>query len=342
VHTIGFKPGNPVVSGGEPNTNRDLPTLLRIVQSQIQIWDQGNENERDVTVYDFNPDNPALKDELLQAVKDTAGFIQTRSWEFTRDWELERGVLQWCVPSDTERWDSELHFSTQGETTVHTIGFAPPYTGDTTVSGWSAPAIAEPVTGRASITYTGIALTGDGASITVPRVTNADAGTELSITGGKLTLTLTTPAAPLAISTLPIKKDANDAYNGWGIFGNTNGDNALTFDPANGGVTAASIGSFSVDNSGYGGYKIARGAYDTDEAGYENGTEICYIYVSGDVTITRAAKTIGRNYYHAINLPLKAGWNLVQVDQKRPKSGGSVFSVKIAGKDIPWRYYKSG
>ncbi|MDR2178362.1 MAG: hypothetical protein LBP20_10045 [Treponema sp.] len=123
VHTIGFKPGNPVVSGGEPNTNRDLPTLLRIVPSQIQIWNEGRENEHDVTVYDFNPDNPALKDELLQALQNS-GFIKI--WDtgkYTRDWELERGVLRWCVSPDTEKWRNELQFSAQGETTVYTNGF---------------------------------------------------------------------------------------------------------------------------------------------------------------------------------------------------------------------------
>jgi hypothetical protein len=121
VHTIGFKPGNPVVSGGEPNTNRDLPTLLRIVQPVIEIWDRGGENEREVTVYYFNPDNPALKDELLQALHDS-GFIQNASWEDSRDWDLQRGVLRWYVPPFARR-NGELQFSAQGETTVHTLVF---------------------------------------------------------------------------------------------------------------------------------------------------------------------------------------------------------------------------
>jgi hypothetical protein len=59
----------------------------------------------------------------MQAVKD-AGFVQTGSGEYTRDWDLGRGVLRWCVPADTERWGYELQFSEVGETTVYTYGFS--------------------------------------------------------------------------------------------------------------------------------------------------------------------------------------------------------------------------
>jgi len=87
---------------------------------EIQKWgDKGN--ERDVTVYSFDS---AKKDELFQAVKD-AGFYQTYSGEYTRDWDLQSGVLRWCVPDNTEKWDREIQVSAVGEKTVHTYGFKP-------------------------------------------------------------------------------------------------------------------------------------------------------------------------------------------------------------------------
>jgi hypothetical protein len=100
-------------------TSGTLSSLLRTGTSEIQRWDEGNENERDVTVYSFNP---KIKDELIQAVEDD-GFLQTWSGEYTRDWDLTRGVLRWCVPSNAEKWDHEIQFSAIGETAVHTYGF---------------------------------------------------------------------------------------------------------------------------------------------------------------------------------------------------------------------------
>jgi hypothetical protein len=124
VHTYGFKPGKPVsTGGGAPNTDRDLSSLLRVVPSEIQTWDEGNANERDVTVYSLNPDNSAVKDELIRAVKKEAGFIEAGSGEYSRDWDLQKGVLRWCVSPDTERWNNEIQFSAKGETTVHTLRF---------------------------------------------------------------------------------------------------------------------------------------------------------------------------------------------------------------------------
>ncbi|MDR1468954.1 MAG: hypothetical protein LBT00_06640 [Spirochaetaceae bacterium] len=102
----------------------DLSSLLRAASVEVQKWDKGNERERDVTVYSFNYDNPELKDRLIQAVKD-AGFYQVWSGENTRDWDLQRGVLRWCVPADTEQWDREVQVSAVGETTVHTYFFKP-------------------------------------------------------------------------------------------------------------------------------------------------------------------------------------------------------------------------
>jgi hypothetical protein len=151
-----------------------------------------------------------------------------------------------------------------------------------------------------------------------------------------LTLNLTTPGSPRAIS----EELSENEYWDY-ILGSAEGNNAPTLDPANGGsVTVASVGDFSCGN----GHNIMRSTDDIFEAGYMNNREIYYIYVSGDITIAREAKTIGNRSYNAVNLPLKTGWNLVQVDRKRPQSGGGnhIFTVKIADKDIPWRYYMPG
>jgi hypothetical protein len=114
----------PAVSNSENATSGqiaqgDLSSLLGAAPSEIQRWDEGKENERDVTVHSFNLE---MKAALTQAVKD-AGYFQTWSGEYTRDWDLQRGVLRWCVPSDTGKWDCEIQFSAIGETTVHNYGF---------------------------------------------------------------------------------------------------------------------------------------------------------------------------------------------------------------------------
>jgi len=59
---------------------------------------------------------------LFQAVQD-AGFLQVETGEFTRDWDLQKGVLRWCVPPDTNKWGNELLVSAVGEKTVHSYGF---------------------------------------------------------------------------------------------------------------------------------------------------------------------------------------------------------------------------
>jgi hypothetical protein len=87
---------------------------------EIQKWGDGN-NRRDVTVYSFDS---AKKDELFQAVED-AGFYQAWTGEYTRDGGLQIGVLRWCVPGNTEKWDREIQVSAVGEKTVHTYGFKP-------------------------------------------------------------------------------------------------------------------------------------------------------------------------------------------------------------------------
>jgi sugar lactone lactonase YvrE len=108
VHTYAFMP------------LQDSPFSELRATVEIQRWGDGN-NRRDVTVYSFDP---VKKDELLQAVKD-AGFYQAWTDENPRDWDLQKGVLRWCVSPNTEKWDNEIQFTAVGEKIVHTYGFKP-------------------------------------------------------------------------------------------------------------------------------------------------------------------------------------------------------------------------
>jgi len=91
-----------------------LSSLLRIAPFEIQQWEFWSEY-RDVKVYSFNPE---IKDELIQALKD-ANFYIHEDWDYTRDWNLQNGVLRWCVFPDN---NGELQFSAAGDTTVYSYG----------------------------------------------------------------------------------------------------------------------------------------------------------------------------------------------------------------------------
>jgi hypothetical protein len=94
-----------------------LNSLLHGAVSEIQQWGEMGT----VTVYSFNPE---IKDELFRAVED-AGFYQFEFNSSVRNWDLGKGVLRWCVPSDTEKWTREIQFSPSDETTLYTYGFKP-------------------------------------------------------------------------------------------------------------------------------------------------------------------------------------------------------------------------
>jgi hypothetical protein len=97
-----------------------LDSLLRTARTEIQQWDNGTD-KTSATVYSLDL---AKKDQLFQAVND-AGYYQVWSDEFTRDWELQRGVLSWCVPDNTENFTIAMQVSAVGEKTVHQYGFKP-------------------------------------------------------------------------------------------------------------------------------------------------------------------------------------------------------------------------
>jgi hypothetical protein len=116
--TCGSTGDSPVSSttDNEPDGTASLSSLLRIAPAENHRW-----GDHDVTEYSLNPE---IRDELMQAVTD-AGFQHIWSDTETRDWDLDRSVLRWCVSVDPERWAHELRYCAVGERTLHKYGFKP-------------------------------------------------------------------------------------------------------------------------------------------------------------------------------------------------------------------------
>ncbi|GHT73413.1 hypothetical protein FACS1894124_1760 [Spirochaetia bacterium] len=195
------------------------------------------------------------------------------------------------------------------------------------------PGIKEETTGKETIAYSDISVSG----IANASYANTSNGYTIAVSGGKLTLSLTTPTYTEPVSGFGSWLFGQD-YSSWNNATNSAVyTNPFTASPAN--VNIAVQDSFAVDSNWT--ESVARYWEDTDGTTYQKSSQIVYVYVSGDVALTRAA--IKRNgdhgdpdtNYAAISLSLKKGWNLVQVDSNYTASGGSV-TVKIADKDIPW------
>jgi hypothetical protein len=186
------------------------------------------------------------------------------------------------------------------------------------------PAIDEATTGRPSITYTNIALSGEGASaFTMAQYNNAAQGYTIAVTAGKMTLSLTTPSSPVPVNTV---LSANS-----GLFKGAASNNAS--------ANIVDLDPFDAGSS----YGIGR--IKTDQATYAN--MIYYVYVSADVILTGTAHSESEESfvvnYAAFSLPLKRGWNLVQRDQNVTTSSMSGTSmIKIADKNVPWALINSG
>jgi hypothetical protein len=188
-----------------------------------------------------------------------------------------------------------------------------------------SPGLGEEATGRATITYTDVALSGEGAS-DASHSDNAK-GYTIDVTDGLMTLTLTTP-------TNLEKTVSNFTEEKKNLFGD---EEAVT--PTPGDPKICVVRKFS---SG-GEYEVRRKWEETDKTTYQRSKEIFYIYVDADVVLSRNAKGItdGELFlsYSAINLPLKEGWNLVQVDQNIVVTNevpGGTATVKIADTNVPW------
>jgi hypothetical protein len=185
--------------------------------------------------------------------------------------------------------------------------------------------IDEETTGQAEISYTDVALTGEGASdLTFEEYENSDDGYTIEVTDGKLTLSLTTPSSTESVSTF---FDRN-------LFGSDDDD--FKADPDTVNITTLDAFYNELNNC-----RVQRHWRDTDEKTYYKSSQIVYVYVDADVTITRAVKQFEDEEcvinWSAIHLPLKKGWNLVQVDNNDTLTGGTgTATTKIADKNVPW------
>ncbi|MDR1095525.1 MAG: hypothetical protein LBL31_03990 [Spirochaetaceae bacterium] len=101
---------------------------------------------------------------------------------------------------------------------------------------------------------------------------------------------------------------------------------------------------WSIRNSSYG---LNREAY-VSNSNNSHHSKIVYIYASEDVTLSRDEKVLTNEYdnpkdtnWDAVNLELKAGWNLVQIDTRQTWNASDytytkTVTVKIADKNVPW------
>jgi hypothetical protein len=210
--------------------------------------------------------------------------------------------------------------------------------GDGGGGGLDLPGIDEETTGRSSISGTNISVTGTGMPQALETKTGSY-GETFSITGGKLSFTLS--ASPSGAQAF-----ASNSGLQWKLFGN--GDSDYTVNPTN--ALFATVSGFYW-NDGNVGYEISRAAYKTDYATYQIISEIIYVYADKDVTLSRAAKNWTQEYggqtsnyqWGAVNLALKTGWNLVQIDSDATGNENNFtekVTVKIADKNVPWMFEK--
>ncbi|GAB6392249.1 MAG: hypothetical protein MdMp014T_1622 [Treponematales bacterium] len=219
--------------------------------------------------------------------------------------------------------------------------------------GLNLPAITGPVSGVPAISVGSYGLGSDWDGLTVPEQT-VDGGTWW-ITKGKIGLGISKPTKTLAgVSSLNGKASAlffqrtdkvSDSENYELTFGddktsaNYTWANGLRYDAESGdsgeyskcAVFRQATAQTLVNNEGAGDYSA-----------------IAYLYVDEDVTVSRDAKTwkgtvagyIDYTYdYGAVSLPLKHGWNLVQLDvhvEWQGRKAAGTYTLKTADKDVPW------
>jgi hypothetical protein len=206
--------------------------------------------------------------------------------------------------------------------------------------GDDLPPINEQTTGVPKVEVKDVKLAGAGASkvTIVPQTIGEGYGT-WSVTNGVLALTLDTPIADVDLQT---STDwLSNEEDGGRFFGSTDtdGDDAVKTDDKDGNVNIASQSFFPSPA-----YYIERLKAENDDAAYVKSSNIVYIYVSKDITLSRG-KVMIPDYcatYSAFNLPLKQGWNLMQSDLNVPTGKDGTVTIKIADKDVPWTVYPGG
>ncbi|MDR1096202.1 MAG: hypothetical protein LBL31_07415 [Spirochaetaceae bacterium] len=193
------------------------------------------------------------------------------------------------------------------------------------------PRITELTTGRETVTGKDITVSGN----MLPSLDTRTGfnGETYSITGGKFSFTL--PESPALSPASELR---------YTLFGDDSGDYTATPDNA----TFAMVSSFYW-KEGNTSYSIRREVTKTDGATYRDRSEIVYVYASKDVTLSQDVKNrtvsnekdngTSSTQWGAVNLALKKGWNLVQIDSYATVNGNNATqktTVKIATHNVPW------
>ena len=194
------------------------------------------------------------------------------------------------------------------------------------------PPYNEPTIGRETVSYTNVPIIGAPFYLYVSSENFAKIGYSGSIYDGKLTLTLGYPKS--RSMTPPTVSDFR-------LFFGDDANKTSTVDVSR--ATNTAIFDGFTYKSGAGTGFITRLREDTDG---DSISEIVYIFVDDDTTLSRGPKTIqitpskGDPYdvsYRAFSLPLKRGWNLVERDHIVTETDYSVV-IKIADKNVPWAW----
>jgi hypothetical protein len=216
--------------------------------------------------------------------------------------------------------------------------------GNNTDIGFNLPALTETAIGRATITLTNVDLIADDGVVipnSIPE--QSENGVTWSVANQKLSIKFEKPTQtrPLSegITTEPSLLQTD-------TFGKVT---------ISDGTVASYIWleGFYQEESSYHYYSIQRSKQEfggTTGSRYQRMSGIFYLYVGKDVTLTRAAKQATKEdvtvTYRAINLPLKAGWNLIQLDQDTRETTATtgttttgIVELKIADKNVPWVCY---
>jgi hypothetical protein len=194
------------------------------------------------------------------------------------------------------------------------------------------PAISEGTTGRATITGNNITLLSrspadkyiNTSGITIPQSQMFCENCWWKVSNGKLSFSLGTPPS----SILEIIGELLSAFGGW-FYGNSSES-----------VTASNPYALAMVWNGSG-YYNGQEYFDVSRAVYGESTfiTIIYVYVNADTTLSRRKISSSDSTHAAFSLPLKAGWNLIQIEASLTQSGDreEVYSEsKIADKNVPW------
>jgi hypothetical protein len=196
--------------------------------------------------------------------------------------------------------------------------------------GLQLPSIDEETTGLTTVTGSNISVPGLDSSLS--HTQEATDGVAFSVADGKFSFTLSTPNNTSVW---------DNSGLGWYLFGKVDADYEAAVTPNDAAFALVDEFSWGEDN------QIYRMAIDTNKKTYMNRSEIVYVYVSKDVTLSRAAKTwtytdeewTENTNWNEVNLALKTGWNLVQIDSHETESGNTgteTATVKIATNNVPW------